>query len=179
MGRLRIDLAVLHGARPVAPIEAKVAQSLDLAVETDRRHASGPLRVVRWSVRSPRTLSRVPSSGDSGSVRLSGVGRAVLLSKEALMEMIGPIVVLGVILGGIGGIIWLIFRAAFKAPSRDLGDEHEYTEIRPMPATARQLQYIAALLQERETEGMVIGDVDNVEQASALIDELKTRPRRK
>jgi len=44
LGRLRIDLAVLDGDRPVALVEAKAAKSYDLVIETDRRYPSGPVR---------------------------------------------------------------------------------------------------------------------------------------
>ena len=44
LGRLRIDLAVLRGDRPVALVEAKVAKSFDLVVETERRYPSGEVR---------------------------------------------------------------------------------------------------------------------------------------
>ena len=44
LGPRRIDLAVVRGDRPVALIEAKVAKSFDLVVETDRRYPSGAVR---------------------------------------------------------------------------------------------------------------------------------------
>lgn len=44
LGRLRIDLAVLRGDRPVALIEVRVAKSFDLVIDTDRRYSSGEVR---------------------------------------------------------------------------------------------------------------------------------------
>ena len=44
LGRKRIDLAVLNGDCPIALVEAKVAMSFDLVVDTDRRYPSKEVR---------------------------------------------------------------------------------------------------------------------------------------
>ena len=67
-------------------------------------------------------------------------------------------------------------RGRFGLPDDSDGGEDQGVE--PSPPTERQLGYIAALLRERRADDLADVDIENVDQASALIDELKSRPRR-
>ena len=68
-------------------------------------------------------------------------------------------------------VIWLAISILRKLLS-------VFRKPKPRPPTDRQLNYIELLLDERETDDLEFDDPQTVEQASALITQLKKLPYR-